>query len=110
MSYTLKYEILSENTCEVDKLEGETTEVVIPEYYETDGKKYKVTEIGCAAFFERKTLTSVVLPNSIKKIHVMAFCDCHNLTHMKLPDGLEYIGDHAFFHCLIYMTALRKYQ
>lgn len=32
MSYTLKYEILSETTCEVDKLEGETTEVVIPEY------------------------------------------------------------------------------
>ncbi len=32
MSYTLKYEILSENTCEVDGLEGDPTEVVIPEY------------------------------------------------------------------------------
>ena len=51
MSYTLKYEILSENTCEVDGLEGDPTEVVIPEYYEADGKKYKVTVIGCSAFF-----------------------------------------------------------
>ena len=110
MSYTLKYEILSETTCEVDKLEGETTKVVIPDYYDTDGKKYKVTEIGCAAFFERKTLTSVVLPNSIKKVHLHAFLGCRNLTSINLPDGLEYIGDHAFFHCLIYMTALRQYQ
>ena len=105
MSYTLKYEILSENTCEVDGLEGDPTEVVIPEYYEADGKKYKVTVIGCSAFLGRKTLTSVILPNSIKKIHLHAFLGCQNLTSINLPDGLEYIGDHAFFHCLIYMTA-----
>lgn len=94
----------------MDGLEGDPTEVEIPEYYEADGKKYKVTEIGCAAFFERKTLTSVVLPNSIKKVHLHAFLGCQNLTSINLPDGLEYIGDHAFFHCLIYMTALRQYQ
>ena|GEM_PF-7102952 len=110
MSYTLKYEITSNHTCTVTELEGEPTEVVVPEYYEAGGKLYMVTDMEVRVFWGRKTLTSVVLPNSIKKIHLHAFLGCQNLTSINLPDGLEYIDDHAFFHCLIYMTALRQYQ
>lgn len=38
-------------------------------------------------------LTTVVLPNSIKKIWGSSFTQCPKLTNINLPDSLEYIGN-----------------
>ena len=45
-------------------------------------------------------LTSIVLPNTIKRIGERAFSMCGNLTEIILPNGLETIDNLAFFYCV----------
>jgi hypothetical protein len=48
---------------------------------------------GCSS------LTSVILPSTLKKIGVNAFADCSSLTDMILPDGLKVLNDFALKGC-----------
>ena len=38
------------------------------------------------------------LPKTLKRIEYSAFKDCGNLKDILLPDGLEFIGEKAFFN------------
>lgn len=83
--------------------------LIIPSTIEANGITYNVTEIRSTpnhglglptgAFENCKTITSVTIPNSVKKIGPCAFSNCSNLTRLYLSEGLEEIGAEAFDGC-----------
>lgn len=112
---------------------GNDRVVTIPSYYEKDGKKIEVTEIGAYVFyrdFESYAIVEkVVIPSSVKRIcenafdccytlrevvfnegleeiEGAAFSRCENLLKIDLPSTIKRIGDEAFYYCesLYYLT------
>ena len=60
----------------------------------------KADEIPENAMSEKKTLTSLVLPDKLKAINPYAFKACDNLTgSLNIPEGVTYIGKAAFWGC-----------
>ena len=51
--------------------------------------------------FTRINISKVHLPNSLKIIEPLAFCECSDLKEVELGKGLESIGDYAFGACPI---------
>lgn len=68
---------------------GNNTEVVVPE---------GVSRIG-SAFAGNKSITSIILPDSLLYIEENAFKGCSSLTKIILPDSLEYISENSFNGC-----------
>lgn len=56
-----------------------------------------VVAIGDEAVTGR--FTSVVIPNSVKRIGEYAFGYCTNLESVTIPDGVTHIGKRAFYSC-----------
>lgn len=79
----------------ITKLKSDLTDVVIPAYI----GGAPVTGIGDHAFSDRKTVTSVKLPTTVKSIGMDAFEYCEAMTAINLPDGLTSIGYQAFCNC-----------
>ena len=48
--------------------------------------------------FEGSALENVELPKMLRRIEYNAFKDCRNLEDILLPEGLEFIGEKAFFN------------
>ncbi len=59
----------------------------------------KVTAIGEKAFYENKTITSVVIPNGVTSIGNQAFENCINMVDIKFPESILTIGVQAFGNC-----------
>ena len=57
-----------------------------------------VNTIGNHAFYG-SSLESVILPNSITTIDSYAFASCSSLTNITIPNNVTTIGDHAFYNC-----------
>lgn len=80
---------------------GEAVNVVIPA--EIGGKA--VVGIGDKAFYENRTLESVVIPDGVTEIGAQAFFGCERLSGLiipesvTIPDGVLSIGEEAFFGC-----------
>ena len=70
------------------------SEIIIPA--ELDG--HRVVAIGKNAFEWNYDITSVVIPEGVKKIDYRAFAYCANLVSVVFSNGLEEIGDYAFSH------------
>jgi len=66
-------------------------DIVIPEYI--DG--LHVTAIDEKAFYGNTSMTSIILPNSVKEIGDKAFSACSALTKVTMSDGAE-LGDDVF--------------
>ena len=73
-------------------------DIVIPSTVDYDGVTYTVTRIGYQAFKE-DSVTSIVLPNTIKELAGSAFAYCYYLASINLPEGLEIIDSDAFWWC-----------
>ena len=41
-------------------------------------------------------IESIILPSTLKRIEEWTFYNCHNLKHVELPNGVEYIGKQCF--------------
>ena len=78
-----------------DIVDSTVQRVVIPA--SLDG--YTVVAIGDMAFDDNKTITSVVLPDTIKSIGMMAFDECSNLISIDLGSSCTSIGGSAFSGC-----------
>ena len=68
----------------------------IPATITVNGNKYTVTKIGYEAFRKCKNLTSITLPNTIKRIHEYAFETCSGLKSINIPNSVEQIDSWSF--------------
>lgn len=114
------YEIINDNEVRLTNMPrtfGDND--FIPKYAMYRDKRYTVTEIGLvkdeysASVFrvkssyssssdltpEMNSLTQLVIPNSVKKIHPSAFYNCKGLTTLTIPDSVTEIGKEAFKFC-----------
>lgn len=102
-----RYYLNSDNEAVISRYLGKDSEVTVPETI--DG--YTVGEIGTLAFaggnfegyldysFDNDQLTSVVLPETVKKIGAFAFEYNTSLVSIDLPDAVEVIPSSAFERC-----------
>lgn len=58
-----------------------------------------VTSIGAFAFYQRTSLTSVTIPDSVTGIGNQAFETCTSLASVTIPYSVTSIGDAPFDHC-----------
>ncbi|MGM9734406.1 MAG: leucine-rich repeat domain-containing protein, partial [Prevotella sp.] len=70
-------------------------DIVIPEEITVDGVTYPVTEVGEFSFAMR-TVNSITLPSTLKKINRRAFCGVWKLRSLNIPASVEEIGAEAF--------------
>ena len=75
-------------------------DVNIPGTVTHNGVTYTVTKIGFSAFYNCKSLTSVMIPNTIQAISSYAFYHCDALTAVDIPNSVTTIGNNAFWLCL----------
>lgn len=73
-------------------------DIIIPETVLFNDATYRVTSIGKYAFASCKKLTSITIPDSIKKIELRAFDHC-SLTSITIPDSVNTIEAKAFLRC-----------
>ncbi|MBO5261427.1 MAG: leucine-rich repeat protein [Clostridia bacterium] len=121
VNYTLtKGATEEENTAEINSHKGKSftdTVINIPAYIEYQGEKYYVTDSNSTTTFEStnvtevyfhpdckitrirnyafkncKSLTKIVLPSKVEKLHWQAFLNCSSLTALYLPDTITEIG------------------
>ena len=67
----------------IDTYKGE---IVIPEAFVYNGKKYTVTTIDARAFYKCTSLSSVTIPKSLINIYGGAFKECINLKEVHISD------------------------
>lgn len=97
----LYYQIIDQNHYEarVSKAVKNCMVVTVPEKVKINGKVYTITEIGISAFEDRDELTSITLPNTLKRIAKRAFRECNKIESIVLPNSVLSIGHAAFADC-----------
>ena len=73
------------------------TDIIIPAMY----NDLPVTAIADDAFYWKSTITSVVIPDTVKSIGARAFYWGHNLASVTLGNSVQSIGESAFRACPI---------
>jgi len=77
--------------------------ISVPSTVTYEGKVYRVTAVSDHCF-QDCSVTTVILPSTVKSIGTSAFLDCYQLTYVTLPQSLTKIGTSAFSGC----TALQS--
>lgn len=73
--------------------------ITVPSTYQsTDGKEYKITTIGRAAFAGFTNVDNIVLPSTITTIEDYAFFRS-SVVSIEIPATVSQIGNRAFGHC-----------
>ena len=83
----------------VCKSQSAKGDIVIPSSISWKGIEYPVTKIVDEAFWGNDDITSVVLPNGIKRLGAYCFSQCDNLRKVQLPDSLESMAPWCFLEC-----------
>lgn len=89
------YTITKNNTVTITGYTGSDTALTVPATL--DGSP--VTELAADAFAEQTELTSVTLPDGLKKIADDAFFNCTSLETLTLPDSVTSLTGAAFSGC-----------
>ena len=98
----LKYTITSKEspyTVIVNGIKGDTENVKkieIPETVHYRNVDFAITAINKEAFSGISTLTSVIIPKTVKTIRTGAFKDCSGLKSIKIGGIIEQCGENAF--------------
>lgn len=88
-----EYKVLN-GTAEITAYNGSAAELTIPS--ELGG--YAVTSIGSKSFYKNTSITTLIIPDSVKNIGDSAFSMC-KLTSLTLGDGVTTIELQAFMGC-----------
>lgn len=83
----------------VKSIRKNPTGISVPTSVKLNGKTYKVTSVGKAAFKNSKKLKKVKLGKNVKKIGKQTFYGCTNLTKVTLGKNIAVIGVEAFSKC-----------
>lgn len=104
------FKVLSDNTAEVVRaldyygieppIEFGSNTEVIPSEITYEGQVYIIVGIGDYAFYDRRQLSSVEIPNTVTYVGERAFDFCLQLKTIKLPDGVTQIEKGAFRSCV----------
>ena len=92
------YVVKDDKTVMITKYKGSGGAITLPP--KLGGKT--VTEIGMNLFYTiraNKTVTSIVIPNTVKQIDDSAFYACQALTSITIPSSVTTIGKYAFRNC-----------
>ena len=79
--------------------ESYSGDIIIPETVTNNGTTYEVTEIARKAFYSCTSLTSVVIPNTVRTIGNSAFSGCNKLCNVTIPASVTTIDEYAFYDC-----------
>ena len=95
------YDIVSaaDLTCQLIDGRKATGDVVIPEKVSYKGKELSVLSIKEGAFEGNTSITSILLPGSVKSIGINAFYGCTSLASVTIPGSVKSIGSDAFHGC-----------
>lgn len=94
----LYYSILGGDSVEVGTNSGISGNVVIPAIVSNNDTQYRVVAIGTRAFSNCTGLTSVDIPNSVRKISYEAF-DATGLTTITIGENVSIVENNAFSWC-----------
>ena len=87
-------------TAEVTKKSGGYEgDIIIPDTVVLNDATYRVMSIRKWAFGKCASLTSIILPNSVRSIGDFAFCNCSKLSAITIPNSVTSIGEMAFTDC-----------
>lgn len=78
------------------------TNCIIPasiKEYKDSPITFRVNSIGRRAFEDKKSLVSVVIPETVTHIWPIAFGGCTGITSMKIPDSVVIIDEAVFCGC-----------
>ena len=89
------YTITKDDTVTITGYTGSDTVLTVPATLDSS----PVTEIAADAFAEQTKLTSVTLPDGLKKIGDDAFFNCTSLKTLALPDSVTSLTGAAFSGC-----------
>ena len=73
--------------------------IIIPETVVCNKLTYRVTSIGKKAFAFCDPLTSITIPDSVKRIGWKAFLDCESLEEIIIGNSVKGIGKHTLDGC-----------
>lgn len=98
----IEYTITDEGIAYVSDADANITTAIIPQSITVNGEEYGVTCIGdenreAYAFSGCTKLSSVTIPNTIRKIGPSAFGGCSSLTSVTIPRSVKIIGAYAFY-------------
>ena len=93
--FDFEYSVNDDGTVTITKYNGTDEYLAVPG--DIGGKT--VTVIGNMAFYNKKKIVYVKLPDTVTKIDEMAFYDCTALDEVVWPASLKTIGSKAFYHC-----------
>lgn len=89
------YEELNGSFATITGYNGTEKDIVVPKSI----GEYTIQEISANAFKENKDITSIVIPDSCKKIGENAFENCKELINVDLGSGVLELSNSAFFGC-----------
>ena len=87
--------IKTDGTLIITHYNGNAANLTVP----TTVNGRSVSEIGAEAFYERTSIQSITLPDTLKTIGAYAFYKCVSLTEITLPSGVTSIGARTFSDC-----------
>lgn len=94
--YTAEVAVANRNINERTELSGS---IIIPSEVSYGGTIYKVTSLDDWAFLGGEKITSIIIPNGVKKIGTSCFLYCKSITQIQLPSSLFEIEPWAFGEC-----------
>jgi len=87
------------NVDDVSRIASTLQTYGVGKYVNLDLSGSTFTDIKNEVFSECSSLTSIIIPNNVKRIGEQAFYSCTNLTSITIPIGVTSIEDQAFYGC-----------
>lgn len=97
-----EFQILEGRTAEITDYTGNDSVLVIP----SNVNGYTVTRIAANAINNKLGIVEIVIPSTVKSIGEYAFSGCHDVSSVKLSEGVKIIEYGAFYalECLREVT------